>query len=241
MLCRRATLDVIGLTAFGYDFGAVEHVRGGGQGDGAGEGKAPNTDIMGFWTDILAPAMLLAFNLPLPDALVPGYQGFVRGVAKLDLVVDEMLAKHRAGDVAGPQSGRSILGAMLDAQAAGNALVTDKQIRDELQTFLLAGADTTAVTLSFCLWELSRHPAGLSRAQAEVDAVVTADGRAADAPITADDVAKMPYVCGCISEALRMYSAATDSARLVKQDCVIGGHFVPGGTLAILNLWALHR
>ena len=167
MLCRRATLDVIGLTAFGYDFGAVEHVRGGGQGDGAGEGKAPNTDIMGFWTDILAPAMLLAFNLPLPDALVPGYQGFVRGVAKLDLVVDEMLAKHRAGDVAGPQSGRSILGAMLDAQAAGNALVTDKQIRDELQTFLLAGADTTAVTLSFCLWELSRHPAGLARAQAE--------------------------------------------------------------------------
>ena len=61
-----------------------------------------------------------------------------------------MMAEHRAGRITG--SRRSILSCMMEAQAAGNEVMTDKQIRDELMTLMLAGSDTTATPLAFCCW-----------------------------------------------------------------------------------------
>jgi cytochrome P450 len=67
----------------------------------------------------------------------------------------------------------SLLSFMLAAQqAAPGGLVTDKHIRDQLMTFMLAGSDTSATTLAFCLFELARRPQALQAVQQEVQQVL---------------------------------------------------------------------
>lgn len=63
---------------------------------------------------------------------------------------------------------------MIRSQQEHPDIVTDKQIRDELMTFMLAGSDTTASTLAFCVYELSRHPEVRDRVVREVDAALAA-------------------------------------------------------------------
>jgi hypothetical protein len=76
----------------------------------------------------------------------------------------------------------------------GNPLITDKQIRDELMTLMLAGSDTTATTLAFACWELSRHPRIMQQLVEEVEGVVA--GREGEFPGEA--------LCGCACEGEKM-------------------------------------
>lgn len=67
---------------------------------------------------------------------------------------------------------------------------------------IVAGSDTTATTLAFALYEISRHPEVLSKAVAEVDAVL---GDQDPAMVPAEVYqAKMPYITGIANETLRL-------------------------------------
>ena len=57
---------------------------------------------------------------------------------------------------------------MLRAQQEQPLLMTDQQIRDELMTFIFAGSDTTATTLAFAMYELSRNAEVQQQVAAEV-------------------------------------------------------------------------
>ena len=53
-----------------------------------------------------------------------------------------------------------------------DADLSDKQLRDDLMTMLIAGHETTAAVLTWTLFSLLTHPAALASALAEVDAVL---------------------------------------------------------------------
>jgi cytochrome P450 len=57
-------------------------------------------------------------------------------------------------------------------QAAPGGIVTDKHIRDQLMTFMLAGSDTSATSLALCLFELARRPQVLQVVQQELQQVL---------------------------------------------------------------------
>jgi hypothetical protein len=71
---RRATLDVISRAAFRHDFRALAALREGRAGGGG------SVDSIQAWDELLGPAQLLGFNVPLPDAWVPGYAGYLRAI-----------------------------------------------------------------------------------------------------------------------------------------------------------------
>ncbi|KAI8475484.1 MAG: cytochrome P450 [Monoraphidium minutum] len=224
---QRATLDVIGLTGFSYDFGAVRRASKGFAGGGP--------DVSAAYKDILEPAELFFLLTRVPVGWVPGAEGYMRGVELLEEVAHAMMAEHRAGRVAGGR--RSLLAFMLEAQAAGGGLMTDAQIRDELMTLMLAGSDTTSSTIAFTLYEASRRPEMMARLLAEVDSVLA--GR--EGLVAPDDVAAMPFLAACVNETLRCYSAATSLPRLAAQDVEVGGYLIPKGTRLQVDIWAMHR
>ena len=71
---------------------------------------------------------------------------------------------------------------MLEAQRAAGGQLTDRQLRDEMVTLLLAGHETTALALSYTFYLLARHPEAEARLVAELQE--TLEGRAP----TAEDV-----------------------------------------------------
>lgn len=106
-----------------------------------------------------------------------------------------------------------------------------------MQVILLAGTDTTAVTIEWAMSALLNNPKTLNKARAELDRVV-GNNRL----VNESDMAKLPYLQNIISETFRLFPAAP---LLVPHepsaDCKIGGYDIPKGTMLIVNAWAVHR
>ncbi|KAK1720041.1 cytochrome P450 [Colletotrichum lupini] len=83
-----------------------------------------------------------------------------------------------------------------------------KVIRDQLVAILLAGRDTTAATLSWTLYELSRYPATYAKLRAEI--LTTLGPKRAP---TYEDLKSMKYLTNCLQETLRLYPAVPFNVR----------------------------
>ncbi|MFN3971641.1 MAG: cytochrome P450 [Gemmobacter sp.] len=109
------------------------------------------------------------------------------------------------------------------------------ELRDNLLTFIVAGHETTALTLSWALY-LCAFDAGV-QAEARAEAQSVLGERAA----TAADVAALPLTRRIVDEALRMYPPAAFLSRTAQEaDTLLGREVLPGDTV-ILPIYALHR
>ena len=100
-----------------------------------------------------------------------------------------------------------------------------KVLRDQLIAVLLAGRDTTAVTLSWMFYELSRHPQVVEKLQQEIEQFV---GR--ERPPTYDDLKSMRYLQHTLNETLRLYPVVPYNIRVALKDTVLPRGGGPDGT-----------
>ncbi len=106
--------------------------------------------------------------------------------------------------------------------AAGAAQMTDRELRDQLMTLLVAGHDTTATGLSWALERLTRNPAILARA---VRAARDGD----------DD-----YLDAVVKETLRIRPVVFDVGRVLKEPVELAGHLLPAGVMVIPGMVLVH-
>ncbi|XP_078605341.1 cytochrome P450 4F4-like isoform X3 [Branchiostoma floridae x Branchiostoma japonicum] len=116
--------------------------------------------------------------------------------------------------------------------------LTDLEIREEVDTFLFAGHDTTASTLSWALYSLAQHPHHQDKVREEVDQLLA--GREEDT-IQWEDLHKLPYLTMCLKEAMRLHSPVPFISRTVTEDTVIDGVHIPEGSYIGIHLFALHH
>ncbi|XP_057847184.2 xanthotoxin 5-hydroxylase CYP82C2 isoform X2 [Cryptomeria japonica] len=102
---------------------------------------------------------------------------------------------------------------------------------------LIAGAETSAVTIEWALSALIKHPDVLCKAQQELDMQV---GR--DRLIKESDVNRLKYLQAIVKETLRLYPTAP---LLLPHEsieaCKVGGYHFPAGTQLLVNVWAIQR
>lgn len=112
--------------------------------------------------------------------------------------------------------------------------MTDRQLRDEVMTFFLAGHETTSLLLSWGLFLLARHP----RVQARLRQELTGIG---DTLPTTEEVGKLAYLDAVLCETLRLYPPVWAMGRKAVRPVEIGGlHFGKGSTV-LFSQWVLHR
>jgi cytochrome P450 len=87
------------------------------------------------------------------------------------------------------------------AEDADGTRMSDRQLRDEVLTLLLAGHETTAAALGWTWWLLASHPDVDRRLGEQLAAL-------GDGPITADALARAPLVSRVVHEAMRLYPPA---------------------------------
>ena len=104
---------------------------------------------------------------------------------------------------------------------------------------IFRGTDTVAILLEWVMARMVLHRDIQSKAQAELDAVVGRGGGA----VSDADVARLPYLQCVVKETLRVHPPGPllSWARLAAHDAVVGGHLVPAGTTAMVNMWAIAR
>jgi cytochrome P450 len=168
----------------------------------------------------------------IPDAIpLPGNFRYRRGVQRLDQLVARIIAERRdkiedRGDLL------SLL--MLARDETGQPMGA-RQIRDEVITMLLAGHETTALTLSWTWYLLGQHPVIDAQLAEEVHAVL------GERSPTVDDLPRLRFTGQVVSEALRLYPPAYAIGREALADCEIGGYLVPAGTTVYASPWVMHR
>jgi cytochrome P450 len=134
-----------------------------------------------------------------------------------------------------PAGRRDLLDVLMTARYEDGSLLTDTEVSDELATFMLAGHETSAVTLSWALALLSAYPAARDRLEAEVDAVL---GGNAPAAATVD---KLPWTTAVITETMRLFPPAWTIERDSAGDDDVAGVPVPAGSTVAIPPYLVHR
>jgi cytochrome P450 len=130
---------------------------------------------------------------------------------------------------------KDLLSLLMSAMDEDGSQMSAKQLRDETMTLFLAGHETTALTLSWAWFLLSKNPAAEVRLHEELRGVL--GGRA---PAIAD-LGRLPYLLGVVNEVLRLYPPAYILARTSIAPCTIGGYDFPTGSTVIMAQWVMHR
>ncbi len=130
---------------------------------------------------------------------------------------------------------QDLLDLLLTARPEDGSHLTDTEISDELSTFMLAGHETSAVTLSWALALLSAYPAARDQVEQEVDAVL--GGREPEAA----DADKLPWTTAVIAETMRLFPPAWTIERDARADDNVAGVPVPAGSTIAIPPYLVHR
>ncbi|EFA04693.1 cytochrome P450 CYP4BN11 [Tribolium castaneum] len=122
--------------------------------------------------------------------------------------------------------------------AANEQQMTLEEIREEVDTFMFAGHDTTASTISFALFCLANHPDEQARVYREQKDIFGDDFKRA---VTFQDLKKMKYLEYVIKETLRLYPVGPFFSRELDKDVPFAGKVLPKGLTITLFIYAMHR
>ena len=163
---------------------------------------------------------------------------YERAVRSLDAVVYGLIRERQASPSQLPattQEFKDLLGTLLQARYDDGSPMPEQQVRDEVMTLLLAGHETTAVSLSWIWLLLSRHPEVEEKLHSELRTVL--NGRSP----RLHDLAGLPYTERVVKEAMRLYPPVWAIVRAAVKDCEIGGYLIPAKSPVIMSQWVMHR
>lgn len=163
----------------------------------------------------------------------PGRMIASGAMREMKRISDAAIDRRRAE---GAQPVPDLLDLLLEgADPKSGRRMTTAELRDNLLTFIVAGHETTALTLAWALY-LCAFDQGVQAAARE-----EAQGVLGNRAATAGDVAALPLVRRIVDETLRMYPPAGFLSRTARAaDRLMGTRIEPGDTV-VLPIYALHR
>jgi cytochrome P450 len=212
----RLTLAIVGRTLFSADVASD-----------ADEIGAAMTHILSLFDTLLVPFSEWLQKLPLPSV-----RRFEKARARLDRIVYGLIADRRAH----PGDTGDLLSMLLLAQDEDDRSgMTDRQVRDEALTLLIAGHETTANALTWTWYLLSQNPEVEAQIHEELDRVL--GGRLP----SFDDLSRLPCTTGVFAESLRLFPPAWAIGRRAKEDYSIDGYTIPARSILLMSPWVVHR
>jgi cytochrome P450 len=161
------------------------------------------------------------------------HREFARSQQFLDVRVRDLIQNRRASH----DQSQDVLSLLLAATDEAGRPLSDKEIRDELITFLVAGHDTTATALTWTWFLLSQFRTVRARLAHELETVL-----GSRLP-TAADVPHLVYTKMIWDETLRLYPPAwlLHARKSRAEDRLPSGVFLPTGTRVFQSPWSMHR
>jgi cytochrome P450 len=157
-------------------------------------------------------------------------------ISKADDVIHErgsLAVKYMRGDNG---STLNVFGQMLEASDdSEKTLLTGDDVREEAKNFIMAGSDTTAVTLTYLVWAVLKDPALQDILEKEV-AQMSDD-------LDLGELEAAPILNSVINETFRLYGAAPSSLPRVvpSQGMEVGGYHIPAGVEVSTQAYTTHR
>ena len=154
------------------------------------------------------------------------WRGLQRRIAAADGLLYAEIADRRVDPNLAERT--DVLAMLVRGGDDGGRTMTDRELRDQLMTLLVAGHDTTATGLSWALERLTRHPAVLTKA-------VRAAERSA-----AGDSAGDEYLDALAKETLRIRPPVFDVGRVLTEPAELAGYRLPAGVMVAPGMGLVH-
>ncbi len=114
--------------------------------------------------------------------------------------------------------------------------MSDLEIRNEVDTFMFEGHDTTTSGMSWTLYCLAQHPEHQVKIREEVRSVLKDREY-----LECEDLKHLNYTTWCIKEAMRLYPPVFMFSRITSKDIQLGGYTIPEGTNIDIYTFQIHR
>ncbi|EKM51227.1 uncharacterized protein PHACADRAFT_213095 [Phanerochaete carnosa HHB-10118-sp] len=222
---NRVTLDIIGETAFDYNFGAIDNKENEVSSAIAnmfngGRLRPSKLDLLlkRTWYMVPEPVLQLMRHIPTRE-----HKRFHRCRQIVDRVSRQLIAEKREALLAESKANRDILSVLVLANVSEDprARLSDEELVAQMATLILAGHVTTVSTLTWVAYELARHPDYQAKMREEIR-VTRGRLRAHGAQdFSVEDLEGMPLVSSCLKETLRFHPPLYHVFRATAADDVI--------------------
>ena len=171
--------------------------------------------------DHLTNPRWVAFLIALGPERLPRFPPFAREIARVDRLIYAVIAARRGEGNTAQRA--DILSMLLAAEDGDGSGMTDRQLRDELLTLLVAGHETTATALAWAVERLAHHPDKLARLAAETRA------------------GQDRYLKAVVYETLRLRPVISLVNRTLRAPTALGGYELPAGVKVVPSIYLVHR
>ena len=156
---------------------------------------------------------------------------YQQAFAQVDRAIYETIEHKRKN----PDSSGDLLSLLMEVRDENGSKMSDRQLRDEAVTMILAGHETTSNTLSWTWMLLSKNPQVRAKLQQELEEVL------GNKKPTAADYSRLHYTKMVIKESMRLYPAVVDISRQAIRECNLGDYKIPAGCIVMMSQWVSHR
>jgi cytochrome P450 len=149
-----------------------------------------------------------------------------------DALLYKQIAQRR--NEAGKVARTDVLAMLMEARDDEGQPMSDRELRDELITTLLAGHETTATALAWGFERILLHPLVYQRLRDEIDAAGGMDA-------SPEKLASLPYLDATVKEVLRSRPIVPAVGRVLQRATTIGGYDLPKGAIVGACIYLAHR
>ncbi|GBC26962.2 cytochrome P450 [Rhizophagus irregularis DAOM 181602=DAOM 197198] len=207
----KATLDVIGLVGFNYEFNSL---------------TSQNELAIAYDSIFNNPVTTLRIVLNLLSNYVPSVREipleankrFKNACATIDRVSKRLVEERYNEAKNGELKGKDLLSLLINInnKLPAEEKMTDDELKYQIMTFLFAGHETTSISTCWALYSLAQHP-------------------------HEQDINSLEYLNCIVKESLRLNAPASNIRRINLKDEVLGNYFIPKNTEISLSISTIHK
>ncbi|KAI8623353.1 cytochrome P450 [Xylariaceae sp. FL1651] len=226
----RVTLDIIGIAGLGREFNML---------------KKSEDPLLDIYEQLLEPA---------PEKLVFAMSSIAFGISfvrflpwkmnnlfkyltgRLNEICMPMIQEKKVAIIKTADDHFDILSLLIKSNN-----FTDRELKDQLLTFLAAGHETTSSALTWACYLLAKHPDIQEKLREEIQIAIPDDSPIDKFTNLAGILEQLPYINGIINETLRLYPTVPLTLRQAVRDSNLAGQIIPQGVVVVLSMWAMNR
>ncbi|PKC73895.1 cytochrome P450 [Rhizophagus irregularis] len=229
----KATLDVIGLVGFNYEFNSL---------------TSQNELAIAYDSIFNNPVTTLRIVLNLLSNYVPSVREipleankrFKNACATIDRVSKRLVEERYNEAKNGELKGKDLLSLLINInnKLPAEEKMTDDELKYQIMTFLFAGHETTSISTCWALYSLAQHPHEQDLLREEL---VKAFPDKSKFNPTYDEINSLEYLNCIVKESLRLNAPASNIRRINLKDEVLGNYFIPKNTEISLSISTIHK
>lgn len=135
----------------------------------------------------------------------------------------------------------AFLDMLIEQHLKDPSTLSELDMREEVDTFMFEGHDTTAMSMIWTLFLLGHHPDIQERVHQEIDDLWEREQVDDSKQLSGNQLRQLKFLEACIKESLRLFPSVPFIGRVAAHDIQHDNYLIPKGSTLFLFIHTIHR